>query len=78
MTVVWIVIGVAALIAAVITVLEVQNRRRAKRLAHLGPADPQLGDRARADAEAQLAVTEGLSKAAHPGITGAGGGIPGP
>ncbi|MGN6409136.1 MAG: hypothetical protein ACTHMH_12375 [Curtobacterium sp.] len=78
MTIVWIVIGVAVLIAAVITVLEVQNRRRAKRLAHLGPADPRSGDRARADAEAQQAVTEGLSKAAHPGITGAGGGFPAP
>jgi len=78
MTIVWIVIGVAVLIAAVITVLEVQNHRRAKRLAHLGPADPRLGAQARADAEAAHSVAEGLSKAAHPGVTGAGGGVSGP
>ncbi|WIE64826.1 hypothetical protein DEI99_016580 [Curtobacterium sp. MCLR17_036] len=75
MTVIWIVIGVVLVAAVLLTVLEVQNRRRARRLAHLERADPRIADQARHDAEAQAAMTEGLSKAAHQGISGAGGPI---
>ncbi|ROS37302.1 hypothetical protein EDF53_1543 [Curtobacterium sp. PhB78] len=77
MVVMWIVIGVVVAIAALLTVLEVQNRRRAKRLAHLEPVDPTLGARSLADAEAAHSMTEGLAKSAHPGITGASGGLAG-
>ncbi|MCA5924073.1 MULTISPECIES: hypothetical protein [Curtobacterium] len=77
MTVVWTVIAVVVVIAALLTVLEVQNRRRRRALDHLDAGDPAAGGRARADAEAAHAVTEGLAKSAHPGVTGAGGAFPG-
>lgn len=77
MVVMWIVIGVVVAIAALLTVLEVQNRRRAKRLATLEPADPTVGARSLADAEAQRAMTQGLATAAHPGTTGVAGGLAG-
>lgn len=74
MLVVWIVIGAVVVIAALLTVLEVQNVRRRRALAHLGPVDPRVGERAMAEASAAHAVTEGTAKSAHPGISGAGGG----
>ncbi|MBF4608175.1 hypothetical protein [Curtobacterium sp. VKM Ac-1393] len=77
MVVVWIVIGVVVAIAALLTVLEVQNRRRAKLLAHLEPVDPTLGARTFADAEGERAMTQGLATAAHPGTTGVSGGLAG-
>ncbi len=43
MTVVWIVIGVVVVIAALLVVLEVQNARRRRALAHLEPVDPRSG-----------------------------------
>jgi hypothetical protein len=73
MTVVWIVIGVAVLIGGTLTVLEVQNLRRRRVLAHLGPVDPRVGEHAMADAESAHAITEGLARSAHPGPGGVGG-----
>lgn len=77
MTVVWIVIGVVVVIAAVLVVLEVQNARRRKALAHLEPVDPRVGQRAMSEASGEHAIIEGMAKSAHPGISGAGGAFPG-
>lgn len=77
MVVVWIVIGVVVVVAALLVVLEVQNIRRRRALAHLEPVDPRVGERAMADAEAAHAVIEGQAKSAHPGISGAGAAYPG-
>ncbi|MET3635953.1 hypothetical protein [Curtobacterium oceanosedimentum] len=74
MTVVWIVIGVVVVIAALLVVLEVQNVHRRRALAHLEPVDPRVGERAMSEASAAHAVIEGQAKSAHPGISGAGGG----
>ncbi|MCL9663875.1 hypothetical protein L2091_01355 [Curtobacterium albidum] len=74
MTVVWIVIGVVVVIAALLVVLEVQNARRRRALAHLEPVDPRVGERAMSEASAAHSVIEGQAKSAHPGISGAGGG----
>jgi len=77
MTVVWIVIGVAVVIAAALVVLEVQNVRRRKALAHLEPVDPRVGERAMSEASGEHAVIEGIARSAHPGSSGAGGAFPG-
>ena len=77
MTVVWIVIGIVVAVAALLVVLEVQNARRRRAMAHLEPVDPRVGERAMSDASAAHAVTEGLAKSAHPGTSGAGGAFPG-
>ncbi len=50
MTVVWIVIGLVVVVAALLVVLEVQNARRRKALAHLEPVDPRVGERAMSEA----------------------------
>ncbi|AIV41172.1 MULTISPECIES: hypothetical protein [unclassified Curtobacterium] len=74
MTVVWIVIGLVVVVAALLVVLEVQNARRRKALAHLEPVDPRVGERAMSEASGEHAIIEGVAKSAHPGISGAGGG----
>ncbi|QWS34727.1 hypothetical protein [Curtobacterium aetherium] len=71
------VIAVVVAIAAVLVVVEVQNRRRRRALAHLEPTDPAIGARAVADAEHARSTAEGLSKSAHPGLTGGAGMTPG-
>lgn len=74
----WIVIAVVVVIGAVLVVLEVQNRRRRRALEAIEDlSDPRASARAAAEADAAHSRTEGLAKSAHPGITGAGGGIPG-
>ncbi len=73
MVIVWTVIGVAVVIATLLVVLEVQNVRRRRSLAGLEPVDPRVGERAMADAESAHAITEGTSRAAHPGLGGVGG-----
>jgi len=56
----------------------VQNRRRRRALESIEDlSDPRDSARAAAEADAAHSRTEGLAKSAHPGITGAGGGIPG-
>ncbi|MCS6522542.1 MULTISPECIES: hypothetical protein [Curtobacterium] len=74
MVVIGIVIGVAVAIAALLVVLELQNVRRRRTLAHLEPVDPRIGERAMSQASAAHAIVEGQAKSAHPGISGAGGG----
>jgi hypothetical protein len=76
--VVWIVIAVVVVLGALLVVLEAQNRRRRRALEDLEDfSDPTAGSRAMADADAARSTAEGVSKAAHPGGSGAGGMFPG-
>ena len=65
--------AVAVLVVTALVVLEAQDRARRRAIAHLGRPDRAAGDRALAEMDAARSTAEGMSRAAHPGTSGAAG-----
>jgi hypothetical protein len=65
--------AVAVLVVTALVVLEVQDRARRRAIAHLARPDRAAGDRALAEMDAARSTAEGMSRAAHPGTSGAAG-----
>lgn len=76
MTVIWTVIAAVVIITALLVVLEVQNARHRRAVAHLEPTDPRVGERAEYEAAAAISAAQGLAGSAHPGASGAGSAYP--